>query len=185
LSAVELSRQLLHKFGTLSQLVQASKKEFCAGYGLGEAKFVQLQAVMEMSSRCLYQQISQQQSLCSAAASRTYLQSKLQHHQDEVFSVLFLDNQHHPLAFEELFHGTINSANVYPRVVVKRALHHNCAAVILAHNHPSGIAEPSQADISITHQLNQALAVIDVRLLDHFIIGHGEATSLAEKGLLN
>ncbi len=184
-SAVELARRLIGHFGSLGKLIQAEQSDFCQQYGLGQAKYVQLQAVMEMSSRCLYQKINKTEALCSPTQTRQYLQSRLQHRNEEVFSVLFLDNQHHPLGFEDLFHGTINGASVYPRVVVKRALYHNAAALIVAHNHPSGIAEPSQADISITKQLSQALMLVDIRLLDHFIIGNGEITSLAERGLID
>ncbi len=204
LSAVELSRALIIRFGSLSNLIQSDKQHFCKGYGLGEAKYVLLQAVMEMASRCLYQRIGshktgnqkiehqniesqyieQPQTLSSPCQTKAYLQSRLQHQKEEVFSVLFMDNRHTPLHFETLFHGTINAASVYPRVVVKRALFHNAAAVIVAHNHPSGSAEPSEADISITHKLADALSLVDIRLLDHFVIGHGEMTSLAEKGLL-
>ncbi len=183
-SAVELSRKLLNQFGSLSELLKSSQTEFCKGHGLGVAKYAQLQAVMEMARRCLYENIQQTEALTSPTHTAEYLQAQLQHCQEEVFAILYLNNQHQPIHFEKLFYGTIDAASVYPRVVVKKTLQQNAAAVIIAHNHPSGIAEPSEADRAITDRLKQALSLIDIRLLDHFIIGNNQVTSFAERGLL-
>jgi DNA repair protein RadC len=183
-SAVSLSRTLLIQFGTLSGLMNASFSHFCSCHGLGPAKFTQLQAVMEMARRCLFEDIQEATTLTSPAASAEYLQAQLQHCEEEVFAVLYLNNRHQPIHFEKLFFGTIDSASVYPRVVVKKTLQQNAAAVIIAHNHPSGIAEPSQADRNITESIKNALSMVDIRLLDHFIIGAGEVTSFAECGYL-
>jgi len=183
-SAVSLARHLLLQFGSLSTLMNAPKQQFCQCHGLGPAKFSQLQAVMEMAKRCLFEDIQQATKLTSPASSADYLQAQLQHCEEEVFAILYLNNQHQPIHFEKLFYGTIDAASVYPRVVVKKTLEQNAAAVIIAHNHPSGIAEPSQADRNITQRLQQALSLVDIRLLDHFIIGCGEVTSFAERGLL-
>lgn len=122
--------------------------------------------------------------LCSPADTRNYLRLKLEEKTAECFCVLFLDNQHRVIAFEQMFNGTINASSVYPREIMRRVIHHNAAAVILAHNHPSGVSEPSRADISITDRITTALNMIDVRTLDHLIVGHGEITSLAERGLI-
>ena len=183
-SAVDLARDLLTRYGGLRHLLEADKASFCEGPGLGMAKYVQLQAVMEMARRYLEETLQRGDALQSVADTRRYLTAKLRHEPHEVFGCLFLDNRHRVIHFEELFHGTIDGASVHPRQVVKRALHHNAAAVILAHNHPSGIAEPSRADEQITLRLKEALALIDVRVLDHFIIGDGESVSFAERGLL-
>jgi DNA repair protein RadC len=153
-------------------------------HGLGEAKYAQLQAVLEMARRHLQEQLQRETALDNPDTTRRYLLSRLRHHQHEVFACLFLDNRHRIICFEELFHGTIDGASVHPREVVKRALYHNAAAVILAHNHPSGIAEPSRADIQITRRLVEALALVDIRVLDHLVIGDAEGVSLAERGQL-
>ncbi|GAB3487920.1 RadC family protein [Marinomonas epiphytica] len=181
-SAVELARLLLTEFGGLRSLLSASREEFCQGYGLGDAKYTQLQAVMEMSKRHLLEQLQRDTIFASADLVRQYLASQLRHVQRETFAVLFLDSQHRLIQYQELFFGTIDSAAVYPREVVKAALKHNAAAVILAHNHPSGVAEPSQADIAITERIKSALQLVDIRLLDHFVVGEGEPVSLAERG---
>jgi DNA repair protein RadC len=183
-TAVDLSRLLLKQFGSLNALMHASQDDFCKGHGLGDAKYVQLQAVLEMSRRYLHETISHQHSINNIEDTKQYLISKLAHQQREVFACLYLDNKHHVLAFEELFFGTIDGASVHPREVVKSTLQHNAAAVIFAHNHPSGNPQPSQSDINITQQLISALKLIDVRVLDHLIIGKGCATSLAELGHL-
>ncbi|MBJ7554929.1 RadC family protein [Marinomonas spartinae] len=184
LSAVELARQVLSHFGGLRSLMSASREEFCKGLGLGDAKFTQLQAVLEMSKRHLHEQLVRETVFTSAEHVRTYLSSQLRHSQREVFAVLFLDSQHRLIRYQELFMGTIDAAAVYPREVVKAALQYNAAAVILAHNHPSGVAEPSQADITITGRIKQALELVDVRMLDHFVVGDGAPVSLAERGLV-
>ncbi len=183
-TAVDLARDLLTDFGSLRALLQADCDNFTRAKGLGTAKYAQLQAVLEMARRHTFEELDRGDVLTSPEATRAYLSQQLRHYQHEVFACLFLDNQHHILEFEELFRGTIDSASVYPREVVKKALAHNAAAVIFAHNHPSGISEPSQADKLITDKLKQALALIDIRVLDHFIIGDGMPYSFAENGLL-
>ncbi|MCK9200092.1 MAG: DNA repair protein RadC [Gallionella sp.] len=183
-SAVDLARELLQQFGSLTRLFAALEDEFCAIHGMGQAKYVQLQAVLEMSRRALQEELQRGDALGSPHAVRDYLQLLLGARQQEVFLVLFLDTQHRVLAFEELFHGTLGQTSVYPREVVKRALSHNAAAVILAHNHPSGVAEPSQSDRLLTDALKQALGLVDVRVLDHFVVGGGQALSFAERGLM-
>ena len=183
-SAVDLARELLNRFGNLTQLFATSEADFCAVHGMGQAKFVQFQAVLEMSRRALQERLQRGDALNSPHAVRDYLLLLLSGRQQEVFVVLFLDTQHRVLASEELFQGTLSQTSVYPREVVKRALSHNAAAVILAHNHPSGVAEPSSADELITGVLKQALALVDVRVLDHFIVAGGVTLSFAERGLL-
>jgi len=183
-SAVDLARELLEEFHGLHGLMGATQKRFCAGKGLGEAKYTQLQAVLEMSRRHLREALERGDPLTSPAATRDYLKSRLYGYPYEVFACLFLDNRHRVIDYEELFRGTIDSSSVHPREVVRRALHHNAAALILAHNHPSGVSEPSQADTRITQHLRDALALVDVRVLDHFIVGDGEPRSFAEMGLL-
>ncbi len=183
-SAVDLARELLVNFGGLRQILEADRRDFCAAHGLGDAKYAQLQAVLEMGRRHLSTVMEQGPGFHSPQAVKDYLRAELRHQQREVFSVLFLNNQHHLLAYRELFQGTIDAASVYPREVVKLALAHNAAAVILAHNHPSGIAEPSQADRRITQRLQEALALVDIRVLDHLVVGEAEVLSFAERGLL-
>ncbi len=183
-SAVDLARELLTRFGSLGQLVAACEAEFCEIRGMGRAKYVQLQAVLELSRRALKEEVQRGDALNSPRAVRDFLQLLLGGRQQEVFVVLFLDTQHRVIASEELFHGTLSQTSVYPREVVKRALAHNSAAVILAHNHPSGVAEPSQSDQLLTSALKQALALVDVRVLDHFVVATGQALSFAEKGLI-
>ena len=183
-SAVDLARQLLGEFGSLRALLEADLAAFSAHLGLGPAKFSQLQAVLEMGRRHLAEGLKRDSALESPQQVRDYLKARLRHEPHEIFGCLFLDTRHRVLAFEALFHGTIDGASVYPRQVVKRALAHNAAAVILTHNHPSGIAEPSQADRLLTTRLKDALALVDVRVLDHFIVGDGEPLSMAEYGWL-
>lgn len=183
-SAVDLARDLLSGFGSLRALLQADLKVFCSHSGLGPAKFVQLQAVMEMGRRHLYEEMQRGDALTSPGSVRRYLKSQLLGLPHEVFACLFLDNQHRVIAFEELFRGTLDSASVYPREVVKRALAHNAAALILTHNHPSGVSEPSQADLMLTRRLKESLALVDIRVLDHLVVGDGEPVSFAERGLL-
>jgi DNA repair protein RadC len=183
-SAVDLARELLIKFGNLTQLVAASESDFCETKGIGQAKFVQLQAVLEISRRALKEELQRGDALNSPRVVRDYLQLLLGGRHQEVFLVLFLDTQHRVIASEEMFNGTLSQTSVYPREVVKRALAHNAAAVILAHNHPSGVAEPSQSDQLLTSALKQALSLVDVRVLDHFVVAVGQTLSFAEKGLL-
>jgi DNA repair protein RadC len=183
-SAIDLARELLQHFGGLRQLLEANHADFCAGKGLGTAKYTQLQAVLELASRHLLSTLQRDDALTSPDHTRRYLSNRLRGRRQEVFACLFLDNRNRVLTYEELFYGTIDGASVHPREVVSRCLDHNAAAVILAHNHPSGVAEPSRADEQITRRLQQALELVEVRLLDHMIIGDGEITSLAERGIL-
>ena len=183
-SAVDLARELLQRFGSLTRMFAATEAEFCALHGMGQAKFVQLQAVLEMSRRALREEMVSGDALNSPAAVRDYLRLLLGGRGQEVFLVLFLDAQHRVIAAEELFHGTLTQTSVYPREVVKRALYHNAAATIFAHNHPSGVSEPSQSDQLLTDALRQALTLVDVRVLDHFIVAGNACLSFAERGLL-
>ena len=183
-SAVALARELLAAFSGLRGLLEADRQSFAARPGLGDAKYAQLQAALEIARRHLGEQLQRGPTLSSPAQTRTYLSALLRDHPSEVFGGLFLDNRHRVIGYEELFRGTIDGASVYPREVVRRALAHNAAAVIVAHNHPSGVAEPSAADEALTHRLREALGLVDVRLLDHFVVGDGEPVSLAERGVL-
>ncbi|RKZ78798.1 MAG: hypothetical protein DRR19_25875 [Candidatus Parabeggiatoa sp. nov. 1] len=183
-SALDLAKDLLDNFGDLRSLLGADQKRFCLAKGLGDAKYVQLKACVEMSRRYLRECLERGDALTNPDDTRNFLMSELSGRDYEVFSCLFLDNKHRVIQFEELFYGTIDGASVYPREVVKRTLQHNAAALILAHNHPSGQAEPSEADISITQRLVDALELIDVRVLDHLVIGDGYCVSFIEKGLM-
>lgn len=184
-SAVDLARELLTRFGGLNDLFHAALDEFCAVPGMGPAKYAQMQAVMEMARRALDERMTREDALGSPQAVRDYLRLKLQGREHEVFVAVFLDAQNRVIALEELFRGSLKETSVYPREVVKRALHHNAAGVILAHNHPSGLAEPSRADEALTRVLKEALGLVDVRVLDHFIVAAGAGgVSFAERGLL-
>jgi len=182
MNVLELSDYLLRELGSLRKLFAMSQKEFCHYKGLGEAKYVQLQAIVEMTQRYLAETLHRGDALTSPQQTKLYLSSLLRDRPREAFYVLFLDNQHRVIVSEVMFEGTIDSASVYPREVVKRALEHNSAALILAHNHPSGVAEPSQCDRRITRRLVDALALVDIRILDHFVVGDGEVVSFAERG---
>lgn len=183
-SAVDLARQLLNDFGSLGELFGASRDAFCAVPGLGDAKYTQFQASFEMARRALASEMKVRVNLSSPAAVRDFLRLQLQHREVEVFVGLFLDAQNRVIGVEELFSGTLTQTSVFPREVVRKALQHNAAGVIFAHNHPSGVAEPSRADEMLTQALKQALALVDVRVLDHFIVGRGATLSFAERGLL-
>ncbi len=184
-SAVDLARELLTHFGSLTRLCNASEREFAAIPGMGPAKYAQLQAVMEMARRALREDLVSRDLLSTPGAVRDWLRLHLAHRPHETFVALWLDAQNQLIADEELFRGTLTQTSVYPRVIVKQALHHNAAAAIFAHNHPSGVAEPSRADELLTGALKQALSLIDVKLLDHFIVaGNARPLSFAEKGLL-
>ena len=183
-TAVELARELLGEFGSLRGLLQANQQQLCAARGLGPAKFAQLQAVLELARRHLGERLQRGNLLLNPEATRRYLITTLGDLPHEVFCCLFLDTRHRLICYEELFQGTIDGASVHPREVVRRALHHNAAAVILAHNHPSGVAEPSDADQRITRRLKQALQLVDIRVLDHLVVGDRTAMSFAEHGLL-
>lgn len=183
-SAIELAQQLLVKHQSLQGLLSASLTDFCQTKGMGEAKYVQLQAVIELSRRFLQEPLKQRTVFDSPFAVKQYLQTRLKASQREQFVVLVLDNQNRLIHDEVLFLGSINVAAVYPREVVKLVLAYNGANVILAHNHPSGIAEPSEADKLITQKIVSALALIDVAVLDHVIIASSNSVSFAERGLV-
>ena len=184
-SAVDLARTLIGHFGSLNRLFAASLAEFSAIPGMGPAKYAQLQAVLEMARRALAEAMKQDSLLNTPDTVRDYLRLHLAGLRHEVFFALWLDAQNRLIAAEELFRGTLTQASVYPREVVKKALAHNAAAVVLAHNHPSGVAELSSADSQLTRELKQALALVDVRVLDHFIVaGTASPLSFAERGLL-
>ena len=184
LSAVTIARDLIKHYGGLRALCDASHHNLCQQTGIGTVGYSRIQAILELGRRYLYETMTRGDAFENPSITRRYLSARLRHHTHEVFGVLFLDNAHRVIVFEELFHGTINGASVYPRVVLQRALAHNAAAVIFAHNHPSGIAEPSSADRQITDTLCNVLSLVDVRVLDHFVIGETEAVSFAERGFL-
>jgi DNA repair protein RadC len=183
-SAVDLARDLLNQFGSLNGIFAASESELSQVHGIGSSKYVQLQAIFEMSRRALNEQFLQRDIFQSPQQVRDYLVLRLGALTREVFLVMFLDAQNRLNATEELFSGTLTQTSVYPREVVKRAMHHNAASVIFAHNHPSGVAQQSAADEMLTKQLTQALALVDVRVLDHFIVAGNRTLSFAERGLL-
>jgi len=184
-SAVALARELLVRFGSLRAVLSADRRQICAVSGLGPGKFAQLQAGLELSRRHLAEGLQREGPLSSPGEVREYLSARLRDRPYEVFCCLYLDNRNRLITIEELFRGTIDGASVHPREVVRQAIAHNAAAVILAHNHPSGIAEPSQADEAITRRLRNALALVDIRVLDHLVIGDGAIVSFAERGLLH
>ncbi len=183
-SAVELARELLAGFGGLAGLLSADHAALGKVKGLGNAKIAQLAAVLELSRRTLGEELRTRSALTSPQAVRDYLRLVLGGKEHEVFVVLFLDAQHRVLSTQELFRGTLTQTSVYPREIVKAALKANAAAVIFAHNHPSGVAEPSQADELLTRQLKEALSLVDVKVLDHFIVAGRATLSFAERGLL-
>ena len=170
--------------GGVAGLLNASRVQLQRFKGLGPAKQAELLAVAELARRALGQRLREREVMDSPQALREYLQLNLAHKSHEVFAVLFLDQQHRLLALEELFRGTLSETSVYPREVLLRALHHHSAAVVLAHNHPSGSVQPSRADLALTRHLREALALVDVRVLDHLIVGTGQCLSMAEEGLL-
>jgi DNA repair protein RadC len=183
-TAVDLARDALAQFGSLSALLTAERNRFAFLPGLGDAKYAQLQAVLEMSRRALRETLDRGAALGSPQAVRDYLRLKLQGKPHEVFVAVFLDAQNRVIAVEELFRGTLTQTSVFPREIVKRALHYNAAALIFAHNHPSGVAEPSRADEALTQTLKHTLALVDVKVLDHFVVGGDAAMSFAERGLI-
>jgi DNA repair protein RadC len=185
MSALDLARALLDRFdGSLRRLADASFEQLSGLSGVGPAKATQLMAIIELARRALVEQLQHGVGLGSPQAVRDYLRLVLEARPHEVFVVLCLDTQNRLIVTEELFRGTLTQTSVYPREVVKLALAHNAAAVIFAHNHPSGVAEPSRADECLTVALKQALALVDIKVLDHFVIGRGTAVSFAERGLL-
>lgn len=183
-TAVDLARDCLKTFGALRRMFSAPMAEFAAIPGMGPAKYAQLQAVIELARRAIREELHDTPSFDAPHAVSDYLKLHLGGRDTEVFVALFLDAQHRLIASEDLFRGTLTQTAVYPREVVKRALACNAAAVILAHNHPSGIAEPSQADRLLTDALKQALGLVDIRVLDHFVVAGGQALSFAQRGLI-
>jgi DNA repair protein RadC len=183
-TAVDLARELLSGHGGLRGLLETDPQRLAQTRGLGTAKIVLLRAALELGRRYLAATLERADVLRNPRDTRDYLRARLRGYPHEVFACLFLDNRHRIISFDEMFAGTIDTAAVHPREVVKRALQHNAAAVILAHNHPSGVAEPSHSDLAITRRLKDALALVDIRLLDHLVIGDSESVSLAERGLL-
>jgi DNA repair protein RadC len=184
-TAVDLARDLLQEYGSLRALLHAPRERFIQSKGMGDAKYTQLMAVLEMGRRHLKEELGRNNALTSPDLTRNYLTALMAGYSHEIFACLLLDNQHQVIRFEPLFRGTIDAAGVYPREVVKLALDYGAAAIIFAHNHPSGLTQPSEADKQITQRLKQALALMDIRVLDHFIIGDGDRPySFAENGLL-
>ncbi len=181
-NVMQLSREIILQFGSLAALFAAPRAEFCRIKGLGKAKYVQLQACLEMSLRHTHERLETQDAISNPDQVKQFVKARLRNQPNEVFAALFLDNQHQVIAFEELFYGTINASSVHPRVVVQRGLYHNAAAAIVTHNHPSGVAEPSPADIDITRTLKSALSLLDIRLLDHLVVAGHQVVSLAERG---
>ena len=180
----EAAIRLIHRFGNLRSLLHASNSDLLACHGIGKARLAVLRALPELARRYFEESLPCGEAIRSPADTESFLKARMQHLDHELFCCLYLDNRHRVLRFDELFRGTIDGTSVYPREVVKEALSVNAAAVILAHNHPSGVAEPSQADERITQRLKSALELVDIRLLDHLIVGDGAATSLASRGLL-
>lgn len=183
-TALDVARAMLSEHGGLRSLLAAGRERLCATPGLGDAKAAMLLAALELGRRHLEEGLVRGQPLHSSQDTRDYLRAQLRDLEHEVFSALFLDNRHRVLAFETLFTGTLNGTAVYPREVLKRAFRHNAAAVIFAHNHPSGVAEPSRADEVLTARLKAALELVDIRVLDHLVVGDGEIVSFSERGLL-
>ncbi|KQN63284.1 DNA repair protein RadC [Erwinia sp. E602] len=182
---MKLAQQLMAEFGSLYQLMNASRAEFREGSGVGAAKFAQLNAVAELARRCFScRDAIAKRSVTSTRQLLDFLQGSLAQQEREIFQVVFFDNQHRVIHVSEMFSGTINSVEVHPREIVREALKRNAAAIILAHNHPSGVAEPSQADRDITAQIVRACSLMDIRVLDHMVIGHGQYVSFAERGWL-
>ncbi|ODB41182.1 hypothetical protein A9L43_10065 [Pseudomonas mosselii] len=179
---VDLSRSLLQKYGGIKAFLGLDRCSFLLEPGLGLAHFAKVQAIKEINARMLYQAIEGQPVMAKIDIVRLYLKSLLMYEESELFGCLFLDAKHRVLGFEILFRGTIDRASVYPREVVKRAIANNAAAMILCHNHPSGNAQPSGEDVLLTNMLAKALLLIDVRVLDHFVIGDGDAVSMLELG---
>ncbi|HLV48657.1 MAG TPA: DNA repair protein RadC [Aliidiomarina sp.] len=178
------ARSILQQAGGLAELLAMPPPQLQKIHGIGTARCMQLQVILELSRRYLASTLRLGAGFTSPQLVRDYLATQLRHQTREVFALLLLDNQHRLLHYEELFYGTINAAPVYPREIVKLVLDKNAAAIILAHNHPSGVAEPSQADRRVTERIQEALKTIDVAVLDHFVIGAGETVSFAERGLL-
>jgi DNA repair protein RadC len=183
-TALDLARELIVHYGNLKSLLAAKQHDFCAFPGMGPAKYVQLQASLEMSKRYFHDEMRENDAITNPEATKQFLLRALTNKKHEVFACLYLNNQHQILAFEELFQGTLDAASVYPREVLRHVIEKGAAAVIFCHNHPSGSTVASQADIQLTNRLTQALALIDVRVLDHMIVAGNQVVSFAEQGLL-
>ncbi len=183
-SALDLARDLLERFGGLRELMESDRVRACATPGLGAARYAEIKACLELGQRYLEARLRRGDALGSPGDTRRFLEARLRGYGHEVFACLFLDARNRVISFDEMFHGTIDGASVHPREVVRRALERNAAGLIVAHNHPSGVAEPSRADRALTRRLQEAVALVDVRLLDHFVVGDGEVVSFAERGWL-
>ena len=182
-TSIAIARDLLKSFGNIRSVTNARYKELCALEGLGNTFYARLQAANEISRRCLMETIRQGNAMINADKVKDFLHLKMRHYENEVFACLFLNNKHRIIAFEELFMGTIDNAHIHAREIIKRSLHHNAAAIIFAHNHPSGSAEPSASDQHLTDELKKTLSAIDVRVLDHFVVGE-DIVSFAERDLI-
>jgi DNA repair protein RadC len=183
-NVMALAQQIVQEFGSLYHIMTASKAAFSGIKGVGDAKLAQLHAIAELAKRFFASQLARESAMENPQVTRHYLQSLLARQEREIFMVLFLDNQHRVLVAQKMFSGSINSVEVHPREIVREALKVNAAALILAHNHPSGMAEPSRADRDVTRKVSEACQLLDIRLLDHLVIGHGEYVSFAERGWL-
>lgn len=183
-TALDLSRELLSELGTLKKIFSTEPTYFYQKPGIGKAKFAMLKAAVELGRRYLNENIAPGELLNNSQATKNFFANRLKTYPHEVFACLFLDNHHRILGFEELFHGTLTEASIYPREIVKRCLAHNAAKIILAHNHPSGNPKPSQADREMTRILKEALALVDIHVIDHIVVGHNESLSFVEAGLL-
>ncbi len=183
-SAVDISRELIKRFGDLRGVLNANQSQICRTQGLGPVKFSYMQAALELGRRFLGQKIQRQDVMTNPESVNDFLSFHLRDRGQEIFAVLFLDNRHQVIKYKEMFQGTLGSASVHPREIIKQVLHYNAAAIIIAHNHPSGVAEPSQSDADITVKIQKALQLIDVRLLDHIIVGDGEFVSLSNRGII-
>ncbi|TKI04034.1 RadC family protein [Martelella alba] len=181
---MKLAEELMRRFGSFDKLMCADRQTLCATKGLGVSKFTQLQAIREMAQRYYRSHMMREDAMTRPDIAQNYLQVLLAHREREVFVVLYLDNQHRLIKHQELFHGTVNSVEVHPREIIRAALKVNATALILAHNHPSGKAEPSRADREVTDQVSRAAALMDIRVLDHLVIGAGECVSFAQRGWL-
>lgn len=183
-SAVDLARDLINTYGGLRAMLSCNQQVLCQQPGIGPAKYVQFQAALEIGRRYLAEKMQANDVLTAPDQVHQFLQAQLRDRPYEAFACIYLDNRHRVLTYEELFRGTVNGASVHPREVVKAALAHNAVALIAVHNHPSGVAEPSAADQAITQRLLQALALVEIRLLDHLVVGDGVSVSMAERGLI-
>lgn len=183
-SVFEFSKQLIHDFGSISDLMNANLQDFCAIKGLGIAKYTQLQACVELTSRYLANQMIHRAFITSTEMAKNYLLTRLMNQEREIFLVIFLNHQHHIIRTEEIFMGTYHCVDIYPREIIKLALKYNASALILAHNHPSGHSEPSAADRNMTTHIINACQLVDLKVLDHFVIGRGQIVSFVDRGWL-